>query len=146
MHDNPNAALPEEVEPELTAIPPGNLVHRDNNLLPNHSNTRTGQVAEAEQAPVALPSREAADLLLRLEACRDRDRGKAGRGKNTMHQRQPTTIHTVRHDGDGTNGLRAKFSDHAQQTGEFHGLPNALPGARQKQEMTLAIRSRQLFR
>ena len=65
MHDNPNTALSEEVEPELAATPPGNLAHRDNNLLPNHSNTRAGRATGTEpgHSLVALPPREAVDLL-----------------------------------------------------------------------------------
>ena len=64
MHDNPNTALSEEVEPELAATPPGNLARRDNNLLPNHSNTRAGRAAEPEQSFAAPPPRGAAELLL----------------------------------------------------------------------------------
>lgn len=62
-----NAELSGEVEPELTSILLGNLVYTDNNLLPSHSNTRTGWAAVPvvelvqEQAIVALSSREVAD-------------------------------------------------------------------------------------
>jgi hypothetical protein len=58
MHDNPNVEQPGEVEPVLTSILLGNLVHTDNNFLPNYSNTRTVQAAELEPEPVAQPSRE----------------------------------------------------------------------------------------
>jgi len=64
MYGNSSAALSGEAEPGLAAMPPGNSVHRGNNLLPNRSNTMTAQAVEAEpgQALVALPQ-VAAGLL-----------------------------------------------------------------------------------
>ena len=58
-----NEALP-EVGQELPAIPQHNSVHRDNIPLPNHSNTRAAQLAEAGSEPetVAGLPRRVADL------------------------------------------------------------------------------------
>ena len=63
MHDNPSAALHEEVEPGLAATPPDNLARRDNNLAPNHSNTRTGQAVGPAYWLVEPLSQGVADLL-----------------------------------------------------------------------------------
>ena len=62
LADNPNSALPVEIEQELAATPLGNLAHMENNLLPSHSSTRTGLMTEPEHLFEAL-SRQAAALL-----------------------------------------------------------------------------------
>ena len=74
MLDNLNSALSVEIELELTATPLGNWTHMDNNLLPNHSSTRTELMTEPEPEHLfeAL-SREAAALLLCPEVYKDQD-------------------------------------------------------------------------
>jgi hypothetical protein len=63
--DKSTAAVSAAAEPVLSAIPPGNLIHKDNSLVPNRSNTSFAQAAQAEEPEpsAAPPPREVADLL-----------------------------------------------------------------------------------
>jgi hypothetical protein len=148
MHGNSNAGQAAGVEPELAAMPLDNLAHMDNNLLPNHSNTRIGWMAEIgagpEQSFAAPPPPEG---LLRLEAGKDRDMGKPEQGRNTICRQQATTTPAVLHACRGTSGLLAIYQHHARQTCEFHDLANVLlPGARQEQARKSSTRHQPLFR
>ncbi len=57
-----------EVEKLLVAIPPGNLVHMDNILLQNCSNTKAAQVAELQPEPVGQPQQRGLVGLLPRQA------------------------------------------------------------------------------
>ncbi len=110
-------------------MPLGNLLHMDNILLENHRNTISVQ----------------AEVLPKLEECKDRDMDKPEWGSNTIPPQQATTIQDVLHELHDTNDLFAKFQRHAQQTCEFHGRANALPCAWQKQAMKLPTRHQPIF-
>ena len=60
------SAWVQAAQKEPCATPLGNFAHMDNNLLPNHSNTKTGQAetgVASEPELVAQPLWEVADLL-----------------------------------------------------------------------------------
>jgi hypothetical protein len=74
--DNLNAAPLAEVEKVLTSIPLGNWVHKDNNLLPKHSNTMTVQTAEPEPDTVAEPEPERVAHIPDTDMSKDNDMDK----------------------------------------------------------------------